>query len=66
MAKQKLHGSWADPSPMDILPISVGFAVSYLDGALAGEHPEVKRMWQTVREHLMPNADAVSSSTDTK
>lgn len=53
MAKTPPTGSWADSHPCDVLPMSVGFAVSYLDGALAGEHPEIKRMWQTVREHLL-------------
>lgn len=58
MAKQQPRGDMADPHPCDVLPMSVGFAVSYLDGALTDEHPEVKRMWQTVRDHLLIKPDA--------
>lgn len=57
MAAQQKRGDWADADPMDVLPMSVGFAVSYLDGALASEHPEIKRMWQTVREHMLSTAE---------
>lgn len=64
MAQVKQVGSWADAHPCDVLPVSVGFAVSYLDGALAGEHPEIKRMWQAVREHML--RDAVQQRKDGK
>ena len=53
---------FADPSPLDILPLSVGFAVVYLDGALVDEHSEVKRMGQTVREHLLSEATGQSDA----
>jgi hypothetical protein len=37
---------------MEVLPLSVGFAVNYLDGVMTVEQAEIQRMWKIVREHL--------------
>ena len=48
--------------PMDVLPISVGFAVEYLDGVMHYEQAEIQGKWRTVRDHLMQAAIARSNS----
>ncbi len=38
---------------MDALPLSIGFAVSYLDGIMTIEQREIQQMWAIVRKHMM-------------
>jgi hypothetical protein len=41
------------PTPMNALPLDVGFAVEYLDGYLESEPVEVRQQWALVRAYLL-------------
>lgn len=39
--------------PMEVLPLSIGFAVEYLDGVMEAEHQEIAAQWAKVRKYVM-------------
>lgn len=39
--------------PFEGVPLSVGFAIRYLDGVMEHEHQEIQQMWRIVRDHLL-------------
>lgn len=50
--------------PMEALPLSVGFAVEYLDGVMEAELAEIGEQWRRVREHVMSNTRATPARCD--
>lgn len=46
----------SEGKPMEVLPLSIGFAVEYLDGVMEAEHKEIAAQWAKVRKHVMDSA----------
>jgi hypothetical protein len=51
------------PDWTDKLPLTVGFAVHYLDGVMQQEHPEICQQWKTVRSYLLGNQSPLNPTT---